>query len=1488
MGVIPHILGHWSNLTPELITNLYLYGETTTPADYEERLRSTAEYQDTITVKLDMQAMMESGPGRYASAPQAQFVQDFFENGTIQHPNGSGALVGSHTKAELVDLGFSEDLFRFDFKQMFLDTGNSDYIYRTYIFNSQLFTLSDDTEFHFSGSTNTNYITDLEVRIFNEDFDFESSEGITGFLVNSANVLLEEIIDPHDIGRTVDIEYSGTGSTFTGNYTLANYNTEKTAFESIDFTEQVSPYIDPYGYVIGGGQLLGGMLSLTDSMRTAGIFDNAHYGSNFSDNLIFENDTDEIPAVVAGGGNDVIEFDYFDPTGTVVYGGEGNDKILSKGNNDIDGGDGEDTVSYENVLYVNGVTSNLTTGLTTLNTAVDTLFNVEHVTGSNQEDEITGNGFDNFLSGQNSIDELHGSGGNDTLVGGADNDYLYGGDNSDTYLIGTSDGEDTIEDGHGADRIFLDLDSGTTVSSVNVVGLYESLLKGTAVENTSTIYGDWEYSLKYGSASQYTAYLNWDGNTTIAGARADLEIDFDATGIVDLTIENFANGEFGITLEDVAVDPDPEEGEFNINDTDDDGNTGGDTGEGGGDGAHGDGINVFFTTPGSGNPVYWSPRTFTDDSGLSVGYRTNNNPENYVSTSNGGTTGDLISSGSDGSSIHGYSRGGGNGNHPHPIGILDTPPVVLTYPAISAGDPHLLTFDGSFYDFQDSGEYTLVKSTDSEHAFTIQARQEAWDLGDSDGELFSVNTAIATQLGNTRVGFYTRGSLEFDLTTSGLDAFEYTNELPVLWVEEEAYFMPPNSVMLVEDGIIIRDGYSDNYTVVNAYGDNFTVNIHENHINLGAGVSSLRESGSVEGLLGNCDGDSSNDFILDDGTPLGSSISNATLYNVFGEDWRIEQSESLFLYGNGQDTNSFDNPNFDSNAIKTLADFDPADVAAAETAAAAEGFDPNSDIFDAVVLDFLVMGYVEYDDIWAALEQESITQADITGLDILYGTELDDLLYGTNEADFIMAMEGNDSVYGQGGDDTLVGGLGDDIIYTGSGNDLFIHHQGDGNDTYVSSTFNSNHAIEMYGTDGQLLEASELRFMVGGYQNRDLIVINRESGESVTLINMYYGAGKTFASVNGIVIKEGLNFVGTDAAESISATPYNDTLEGGLGNDTLNGGAGADLLIHRHGDGNDVFKFSEYNSSDHVEMYGADGLLLEASALEFIVSGYQNRDLIVTSRESGESVTLENMYYGTGRAFENVNGITVNDGLNFVGTDIADSLTGSKYSDTLEGGLGDDTLDGGLGADLFIHRQGDGNDLIKFSEFNSSDHVEMYGADEQLLDASELEFIVSGYQNRDLIVTSRESGESVTLENMYYGTGRTFESVNGITVNDGLNFVGTDAAESINGTQYDDTLEGGIGDDTLDGGLGADLFIHRQGDGNDLIKFSEFNSSDHVEMYGADEQLLDASELGFAQSGYDLVVTNLNSNETLTLGNMYYSTGNTFDLVNGIDLSTVL
>jgi len=359
-----------------------------------------------------------------------------------------------------------------------------------------------------------------------------------------------------------------------------------------------------------------------------------------------------------------------------------------------------------------------------------------HIT--NSRDLLIGDDTNNILKGYTGNDFIYGNAGNDTLVGGTGDDSLDGGEGADTYIFNLLDNEDTIMSSELGDKIEIDFGGPTTVT-----------LKGEAIFSDNSA---WDYMFDYGGT---TSYFRWTGNIDVAGSTGDLTIDFDDTLFYDLVVKDFQNGDFGIDLGGTSGD--------------------GDRGQ----------LLAFSSPTVIDDFSNWSPFN-AGLSNRSPDYLRYDGDEGYEYITSGGLR--LFNVSGNGMQIGGIPKDATSNQSSYGFGYLSDQ-ILVDYgmDAYSAGDPHIVTYDDLLYDFQDAGEFTLVRSTNADD-FIIQTRQEKWDVSGSN-DMFSVNTAVATQLGTTKVGFYINGSLPYDPTAYGLDQNPLTSEIPVLYVGDEAFIL---------------------------------------------------------------------------------------------------------------------------------------------------------------------------------------------------------------------------------------------------------------------------------------------------------------------------------------------------------------------------------------------------------------------------------------------------------------------------------------------------------------------------------------------------------------------------------------------------------------------------------------------------------------------------------------------------------------------------
>ena len=146
-----------------------------------------------------------------------------------------------------------------------------------------------------------------------------------------------------------------------------------------------------------------------------------------------------------------------DAGNNVLDGGAGNDSLDGGAGNDfLDGGAGTDRASYTTA----SVGVNVDLGLTglaqnTVGAGIDTLLNIENLTGSAFNDLLFGNAANNVLDGRAGNDLVDGGAGNDLVDGGAGNDTLIGGAGDDILLGGS--GTDTASYATATNRVTVNL-----------------------------------------------------------------------------------------------------------------------------------------------------------------------------------------------------------------------------------------------------------------------------------------------------------------------------------------------------------------------------------------------------------------------------------------------------------------------------------------------------------------------------------------------------------------------------------------------------------------------------------------------------------------------------------------------------------------------------------------------------------------------------------------------------------------------------------------------------------------------------------------------------------------------------------------------------------------------------------------------------------------------------------------------------------------------
>jgi hypothetical protein len=239
------------------------------------------------------------------------------------------------------------------------------------------------------------------------------------------------------------------------------------------------------------------------------------------------------------------------------------------------------------------------------------------------------------------------------------------------------------------------------------------------------------------------------------------------------------------------------------------------------------------------------------------------------------------------------------------------------------GDTHLETFGGTFYDFQAEGTFTLAQNSN----VTVQTNQvsgapEGWSGA-------AVNSAVATQMGPDTVAVCASDS---DLVVDGA-------------VTELA---SGQTLDLASGDAIVRTG--NQYVVTDPQGDSVTAGLNSSlgapYLNVNVGLGTYPEP--VSGLLANAPG-TDNELETSTGAIIDTPVDLTTLYDVYGDSWRVPASQSLVAVCGGQLQNADPTAPFWADEL-------PVSLENQSQAVCAKDGVQNATLLEACTLDVAVLG----------------------------------------------------------------------------------------------------------------------------------------------------------------------------------------------------------------------------------------------------------------------------------------------------------------------------------------------------------------------------------------------------------------------------------------------------------------------------------------------------------------------------------------------------
>ena len=1032
--------------------------------------------------------------------------------------------------------------------------------------------------------------------------------------------------------------------------------------------------------------------------------------------------------------------------------------------------------------------------------------NNDTLTGGNFGDTLTGNDGNDVINGGAGNDTLKGNSGNDTLIGGKGNDRLEGSYGDDTYIWNLGDGFDTIYDYNGGntDNDTIKFGEGISFEDLSFERDGNSLIIYVNNDKTQGI----KIQDYYSSYSQVEK-LKFADESVVETSTVAVTIDrSDALAAQDITgTDNndiLTGGNFGDTLTGNDGDDVIDGGAGNDTLK---GNSGNDTLIGGkgndrlegsyGDDTYiwnlGDGFDTIYDYNGGntdndtikfGEGISFEDLLFERDGNDLVIYVNNDKTQgitiqNYYSSYSqveklefaDGTIVETSSvsivepeepSENAGQTISGTSDDdiliGSNGD--------DTINAEDGYNDITGGKGNDIISAG--YD-RDTFYYNLGDGYD-----------KITDLGGRDQIIFGDG------ISKENISFYRKND---NLIISINDDFSQGIEIIDFFRNNdnriENIKFADNSTLRLTTGLILKTNELDGSITGTVEDDTLIGNIGENNLN-GSSGDDILNGGKGNDTL---DGDVGNDtYIWNLGDDIDTIRDTAGLNTIkFGENI------------------SFDDLTFkqDGNNLRLIVKNDISQGIIIQDHFSSNNI--NNNYHPITIFEFSDGSKFDF-------RENNITLTYDNRAETITGNIGDNIIDAQGGDDTITTYGGDDIIHGGAGDDEISSGNGNDIITGGSGNDIINGEAG--NDTYIWNLGDGMDTItDSSGFDkikfGEGITSANLSFFKQG--NNLLIFINDNHQEGI-IINRYFEGSYNielleFTDGSSINLSQSLDIKLGDTGESIDGTIYNDTITGGDGNDTINGGNGDDTLSG--GIGEDT-------------MSGGDGA--------DIISGGTGDDTI--DGGAGNDTYIWNL----------------GDGM--------DTITDSQGTDKIVFGEGisyDDLSFSQTNSDLYINVQNMPNQglLIKnyFASGNSNRIETLEFSNGNLFDLSKNALILKG----DGTVNGTIYDDSITGNN----------NDDTITAGDGNDIIyGNAGNDNIDGGNGDDIIYGGQGCDTLKGGYGNDTYVWNLGDDLDTI---EDDAGQNTLLFGNG---ISFNDLDFNMLGNNLLITvNGDKNQGVQINN---------------------
>lgn len=253
------------------------------------------------------------------------------------------------------------------------------------------------------------------------------------------------------------------------------------------------------------------------------------------------------------------------------------------------------------------------------------------------------------------------------------------------------------------------------------------------------------------------------------------------------------------------------------------------------------------------------------------------------------------------------------------------------------GDPHLATLDGRYFSFMAAGEFALLRDADGTDL--VQARFHPVS------DTFTVVSGVAVRVGDHQV------VVQQDPRTSAVtvlvDGVEVTRDLAVF----DDGLVELGTLLIGTQQVVGIRGWDGLQVEAVVYPGRMDLSLH------------LPESywGRTSGLLGDADGDPSNDLVDRDGNLIALEDTWAQVYDdAFKEAYRLDPADSMFVADEGGVDYHADEMREYPREVLDLSSFDGTLQDAARRLCGATGLE--GELLETCIFDVLVSGDDTYAD----------------------------------------------------------------------------------------------------------------------------------------------------------------------------------------------------------------------------------------------------------------------------------------------------------------------------------------------------------------------------------------------------------------------------------------------------------------------------------------------------------------------------------------------